>query len=167
MQITDTLDFLLGRWTLERSIADHRAGARSEFSGAAELSAPPMRPGLSAARARYHEHGRFRSPSYEGAARRTLHYLRQGGAVVINFADGHRFIDLDLRGGAAQARHACGADDYRLGFWVRAPDVVEERWWVQGPAKHYEARTVWRRMTETAAGAGSGRAAGLNATGQG
>lgn len=146
MQVADTLDFLLGRWTLERVISDHRAGARSEFRGAAELTAPPGHPGVSATRARYREHGRFRSPAYEATAHRTLHYLRDGGGVVINFADGHRFIELDLRGGAAEAQHACGDDDYRLGFWVPAPDVVEERWWVQGPAKDYEARTVWRRI---------------------
>lgn len=150
MDIPDTLEFLLGRWILERTIADHRTGMDCGFRGAATLAAARRAPDEAASRATYEEQGRFCQGSYQTTARRSLHYLRRGGAVAIAFADGRPFIELDLRGGSAHAQHPCGEDRYQLAFWIHAADLVEERWWVRGPAKHYDARTLWRRATRTA-----------------
>lgn len=151
MEIADTFEFLLGRWSLDRTLTDGRSGDLGSFRGTGELR--PATPASVFGRdcvARYQELGRLRYGSYDGTARRTLDYLRtDGGAVVVNFSDGRRYIGLDLRNGVCQAEHPCGDDLYEIGFRVCARDLIEERWRVRGPRKNYEARTVWRRIAST------------------
>jgi hypothetical protein len=148
VEIADTFEFLLGRWSLDRTLTAGRAGDFGWFQGTGELRiatpAPERsRPGVG----RYLEMGRLRCGFYDGTARRTLDYLRMDtGAVVVNFGDGRRYIGLDLRGGSCQAEHACGEDLYEIGFRVCADDLMEERWRVRGPRKNYDACTVWRRV---------------------
>lgn len=140
MQIADTLRFLLGGWTLERDLTDHRAGVAGRFAGTAVVVAQ------GAAEARYVEEGRLRLAGHESAARRVLRYARTAtGAVLVSFADGRPFLELNLRDGGCTAIHPCVADRYALEFTVTAPDVLVERWRVRGPAKDYDAVTTWRR----------------------
>jgi hypothetical protein len=151
MEIADTFEFLLGRWSLDRTLSAGRSGDFGWFHGTGELrtAAPASECGRDCL-ARYQELGRLRCGSYDGTARRTLDYLRtETGAVVVNFSDGRRYIALDLRHGFCQAEHPCGDDLYEIGFRVCADDLMEERWRVRGPRKNYDACTVWQRVAST------------------
>jgi hypothetical protein len=148
VEILDTLAFLLGSWNLERSIEDHRSGACGSFSGTAALVWAQARLGLaSTRRARYDETGELRFGAHTGPASRHLEYARHdGAAVMIYFADGRPFTDLDLRGGAWRAVHPCGEDRYEITTILRSDRVVEEEWRVRGPSTSYDAITTLTRL---------------------
>ena len=149
MRISDTLSLLVGSWELRRSIIDHRDGTAASFTGRAvismagsRLSAPPAVPD----RALYHETGRLRVGSYTGGATRHLEYRRvDPGTVMIHFADGRPFVDLDLRGGRWRSVHHCGDDLYVMVTTVRSERHLEEIWQVRGPTKSYDATTDLHR----------------------
>lgn len=147
-EVADTLDFLLGGWAVERTLTDYRSGLRGLFHGTADLRVPlpgsgPACPG----HARYEEAGLLRFGGYQGTAVRRLDLLRlPDAAVAINFTDGRKFVDCDLRSGSWSAEHRCGKDRYELTFSVRSPDVFDEHWRVLGPAKDYTAWTTLRRL---------------------
>lgn len=147
MEIAGTLDFLLGTWEVERSIEDHRSGARGSFRGTAVLAAEPGQAPPGDRRARYDEAGELRFGTRAGPASRHLRYAARAGSEVVrvSFADGRPFVDLDLSSGRWQGVHECGADRYELTTVVVAPGVVEERWRVRGPAKSYDAVTTLTR----------------------
>ena len=151
MEIADTFELLVGRWTVRRTISDHRTGVRGSFDGTAEL-ARSGRDGAPDA-ARYREVGVLRYGAYEGTAGRQLGYRRrEDGSVLVTFPDGRTFVDCDPRGGSWHAEHRCGEDRYELAFAVRSPDVLDERWRVRGPAKDYDAWTTLSRWTPAAIG---------------
>jgi len=144
MQIADTFNFLLGTWTLERSIADHRSRRSGAFSGRAVFvevgSAKGPVPG---GRARYGEEGVLRIGTYAGPASRRLGCTRLGsGAVMLYFADGRPFLRLDLRRGAWRSTHECGDDRYEVETVVQSESEVQESWRVRGPGKSYDAFTT-------------------------
>ncbi len=146
----DTLTFLLGVWDLDRSIDDHQSGTRGGFIGRAKLTATPV--GNASAPpegAHYEENGELNFGAYRGPARRTLDYVRlEGASVLLRFADGRPFIDLDLRNGDCHRIHDCGEDRYEITMVVISADTVEERWHVQGLDKDYVAvTTLHRRVT--------------------
>ncbi len=137
--ISDTLAFLLGHWSIERTIEDHRDAARVHFSGTAVIESTP-------AGAQYSETGQLSTPAHTGPARRTLSLCRlKDGTVRLDFPDGRPFLDLDLSSGRTQVSHPCRADTYAMAFEVLGPDALLEHWHVTGPAKHYTAETRWRR----------------------
>jgi Family of unknown function (DUF6314) len=141
MVINDTLGFLTGRWNLTRLLEDHRSGIAGSFEGRAVLAGAPPGNRLSAgARAHYQETGELRFGCHHGPAHRSLEYIRLDNAtVMLHFADGRPFTDLDLSTGAWRATHLCGADHYEITTFVRTRDVVQEHWRVRGPAKDYDA----------------------------
>jgi hypothetical protein len=148
VEIADTLAFLLGSWSLERSIEDHRSGTCGSFFGSATLVWTAAQPGLaSASRACYDEAGELRFGAHLGPASRHLEYARQdGAAVMIYFADGRPFTDLDLRGGAWRAIHDCRDDRYEITTILRSYRLVEEYWRVRGPSLSYDAITTLIRV---------------------
>jgi hypothetical protein len=146
MVVTDTLGFLVGTWRVERSIEDHRSGLSGHFQGTAVLAGGPE--GTAAlTRAAYQETGELRFGDHVAPARRGLDYVRAEGAVLLYFADGRPYVDLDLRSGTWRAEHPCVADLYEVTTTVRSPDEVRELWRVRGPDKDYDAVTVLRRVT--------------------
>jgi hypothetical protein len=146
MQISDTLDFLLGTWDLERSIEDHRSGIRGVFSGSAALVAAGQSWSSVAGRARYDESGELSFGTHVGPASRYLeHARRDTGSVMLYFADGRPFVDLDLRRGQWRSIHDCGDDRYEIVTMARSHDVVQEYWRVRGPGKSYSAVTTLLR----------------------
>jgi Family of unknown function (DUF6314) len=147
LQVSDALAFLLGTWHLDRSIEDHRAGTRGSFVGEASLvetetnGAP-----ATVERARYDEVGELQFGAYRGPASRTLEYVRLDTAsVLLCFADGRPYIDLDFRAGRCERVHDCGEDRYEVSVVVRSRNVFEEQWVVRGPQKDYRAVTTLTR----------------------
>jgi hypothetical protein len=144
MEIADTLDFLLGRWTLERFLTDHRSGTEGRFEGCLTVARAPSDQG---ARASYDEAGTMCFGGHEGPASRRLQLVRLDSAVVMaHFTDGKPFVDLDLRRGTWTSTHPCRADHYEFFTIVRSPDEVEELWRVRGPAKDYDAVATLKRI---------------------
>lgn len=143
MHLTDTMEFLLGTWRLERTIDDEHRGTRGEFTGTATL-----RRRLSESegvRADYEELGELRWGAHNGPASRRLEFVQRAGSALLRFTDGRPYVDLDLRGGTWRAVHDCGEDRYEITTTVQADDVVLECWRVRGPTKRYNALTVLTR----------------------
>jgi hypothetical protein len=138
--VDDTLAFLLGSWSINRVIDDHRDASRSRFTGVAHVTA-------AGAGADYSEAGRMQRGSHVGPARRRLQFADRGdGTVRVDFQDGRPFLDLDLAEGRCVATHPCRADTYEMGFEVLGPDRIRETWRVSGPEKDYAAETIWQRL---------------------
>jgi Family of unknown function (DUF6314) len=143
MEIVDTFSFLLGQWTLERLLTDHRSGTDGRFEGSVAITGMPSGPG---SRAHYDEAGTLCFGGHEGPASRSLELVRlDDGAVMLHFTDGKPFVDLDLRNGEWSSHHPCGEDSYEIHTVVRSRGEVEERWRVRGPTEDYEAVATLRR----------------------
>jgi hypothetical protein len=139
----DTVLFLLGRWRVERRITDYRLAMVGTFLGTAVWGA------ASYGRGSYREFGELRFGAHTGPAERHLQYQPTGtGSVLLYFADGRPFVDLDLRSGSWQATHLCGEDRHRIGTEVRSRGEVQERWLVRGPETDYQAVTILTRAAE-------------------
>jgi len=148
MEIVDTLGFLCGTWAIARSIEDHRIGTRGWFEGMATLRAVPIGGNVALEpRAHYAEVGELRFGTHIGQAHRTLEYRQLDAVtVMIYFANGRPFVDLDLRTGAWQSAHLCGDDRHEIATFVRSGNMVEERWRVRGPMTDYEAIALHTRV---------------------
>jgi hypothetical protein len=160
--VTDTLDFLRGRWRIERRIADHRAGGTGTFDGVARFEAEggeaegaeaegAEAEGAEAEGAEvkgtevlaYHEDGELRFGGHRGPASRSLIYRRRpDGTADVCFADGREFYRLDARSGAWQGQHDCGHDRYTVAGEMLDSGRFRERWRVRGPDKDYEITTI-------------------------
>lgn len=147
MEIVDTLGFLLGTWNVMRSMEDHQSGTRGSFEGTATLT--EMRPAGDSARgrtARFEEAGELHFGTHTGQAHRRLEYVQLDNAtVMLYFADGRPFVDLDLRTGAWRSCHPCADDRYEIATFVRSRDLMEERWRVRGPTTSYDAVSTLTR----------------------
>ena len=148
MEIADTLSFLLGQWTVERFLTDHRSGTDGRFEGSVTISeAPSGQSAGSGARAHYEEVGTLRFGSHEGPASRSLELVRlESTVVMLYFPDGNPFVDLDLRSGKWRSTHPCGEDDHEILTVVRSPRELEEQWRVRGPTEDYDAVATLRRL---------------------
>jgi hypothetical protein len=148
MKVVDTFSFLLGKWTLERSLRDHRSGTDGRFEGSAAIvQAPSGGKAGDGPRARYDEAGTLRFGRHEGPASRSLELVRlQSSVVMLYFTDGKPFVDLDLRNGTWRSSHPCGEDHYEIVTVVRSPGEVEEHWRVRGPTEDYDAVAILRRL---------------------
>lgn len=160
VDVADTLGFLLGRWSIQRSLV-HRDGTVAAFVGTGIFTPRPDAGGSPRQRrARYEEAGDLRVGAYAGRATRQLDYAAGagGGPVTVCFCDGRPFVDLDLSAGSWTAHHPCADDDYEITTRVLARDLVEERWRVRGPTKSYDATTTLTRLERRAGPEpGSGR----------
>ncbi len=143
MEPADTYAYLLGRWSVERTVVDRHGGSGGRFSGTAEAR-PTGETGSTAA---YVEDGCFVTAGRSWPAQRRLLYRRlPSGAVAMDFADGRPFIQCDLSGGRWACEHLCGPDVYRMEYEALGPDALIERWDVSGPAKDYRAETTLARL---------------------
>jgi hypothetical protein len=138
-----TLDFLLGTWSVERWIDDAQSGDAGTFHGTATFA----KEGEDESRVRFDETGVVRFGDYSGRASRRLFFSALPGPLIgVSFADGHHFIDLDLREGASQDHHQCASDGYDVTTTVIDDDHIEEQWRVRGPSKNYVALTLMTRL---------------------
>jgi len=148
VRTADTLAFLLGTWDLERAIDDYRSGSDGLFRGSATLvQSEAVTANSRYGQARYQESGELRFGTQVTRASRTLVYERlPDTSVMLHFADGKPFVDLNLESGEWRALHHCVDDLYELTTTVRSASVVEERWRVSGPTKDYLAVTTLTRV---------------------
>jgi len=148
VRTADTLDFLLGTWDLERVIKDYRSETDGVFRASATLIQSEAATANSRGeQARYHEAGELRFGTQLTRASRSLLYERLPDAsVMLHFADGKPFVDLNLESGEWRGVHHCVDDLYELITTVRSASLVEERWRVTGPTKDYLAVTTLRRV---------------------
>jgi hypothetical protein len=148
VEIDDTLDFLLGTWSVSRSIEDHRSSTSGSFDGTASFTELPLEEVADVTRgARYDEEGELRFAAFCGPTHRSLLYVQRGDArVEICFSDGRHYVDLDLRRGSWQTEHPCSEDLYEITTELRSRDQVEERWKVRGPTKDFDAVTTLVRI---------------------
>jgi hypothetical protein len=139
-----TLEFLRGRWEVERAITDFASGQSGSFSGLARCDQAAA---AAAGALAYHEQGELRFGGHRGPASRSV-LFRPGpdGTVDVRFADGRPFYELDLRSGSWSAEHPCGRDSYHVTVRVLGPDAYVERWRVSGPGKDYVMTTTMTRI---------------------
>jgi hypothetical protein len=143
VEITDTLDFLLGRWEIVRFLSDYANERAAVFRGTLEVSSHTG----AGEEAIYREAGLLRLGAQFSEAQRSLACRRaHRGAVTTFLPSGDPFIELDLTSGRCEAEHLCGGDRYRLSYHVLGPSRIEERWQVIGPAKGYEASATLTRL---------------------
>jgi Family of unknown function (DUF6314) len=137
LPVPNAVQFLRGRWRVERRLTDHVTGTTGTFDGAAVFaeSAP--------ATLEYHEQGELRFGTYRGEASRRLTYRgRPDGTADVYFDDGRDFYHLDPRPGRWQGEHPCGRDHYTLAAARLGAGTFRERWQVRGPDKDYEITTT-------------------------
>jgi len=140
--VPDAAAYLRGRWSIERTVYDLRAGAEGSFRGTAEFRPDPAGPGML-----HLEEGRLRWGGAEQPASRTLRLRpRPDGTAEVDFADGRPFHDLDLRTGRWSTVHPCAADRYAGTFTVTGADTWHLEWRVAGPAKDQLLRSEYRRL---------------------
>jgi Family of unknown function (DUF6314) len=151
--VDDTFSLLLGEWKLERMLDDHLTGVSGRFEGSAVVRTAEASQGDDRAAAgdvaEYRETGRIEFGAHSGPSHRALKFRRRAdGSVAVRFADDLPFFELDLSSGSCDALHPCRADSYQLSFELKSRNLLVERWNVRGPAKNYDAVTVWRRTGE-------------------
>ncbi len=144
VDVADTLAFLLGTWEIRRVVEDHRLGCTGSFTGTVRVERSA---GGAEGSATYREVGEVRFGAHRGPAHRLLELRpRVDGAVMVHFADGRPFVDLDLRGGTWRAIHDCAADSYELTTAAQSSTLLTERWCVRGPTKRYDAEATLVRL---------------------
>ena len=137
------LDYFLGTWHVERTIADALSDDNGFFEGTATFSHGDDR-------VDFEEVGVMRLGAYRGPARRRLYYYQgPGDSIDVSFVDGHHFVSLDLSSGVSRDVHLCERDRYDITTLVHSHDRFEESWRVSGPSKDYEAVTLFERRAET------------------
>ncbi|MFB7780299.1 DUF6314 family protein [Streptomyces bauhiniae] len=138
--VTDTLDFLAGRWRVSRTVRDLAGADEGYFAGHTGFG--PLDGGLL-----HEEAGEFTWQGVTRPATRTLRFLAgaEPGTADVRFADGRPFHDLDLRSGRHIAGHPCAADFYRGEFTVTDADHWRSVWRVGGPKKDLVLTTDYVR----------------------
>ncbi|WP_116082005.1 DUF6314 family protein [Tropicimonas sp. IMCC34011] len=126
-----------GRWSLDRSIEDRRAGQTGQFEGDAVFGAAPD--GLI-----YREAGLLKlgqGPAMR--AERRYVWREAGGGIAVAFEDGrpfHRFSDT-----SPEDVHLCGSDRYEVAYDFSGWPRWTATWTVSGPAKDYTMTSRYMR----------------------
>ena len=160
--------FLKGQWQFTRAIVDARASTTTLVEGTACWAADAIEDAASAGPVpavplalRYTERGQLLpavSPPIETRAAYEWRLRPQDGvsppraavtiiaaAADVHFEDGRFFHTCDLRSGACDVRHLCGADEYLGTFRALSEHLLEVTWRVRGPRKDYDSRTRYTR----------------------
>jgi hypothetical protein len=149
----DLRSYLLGSWSVERTLWDRSSDARGTFTGIVRFSPKDDDGGLA-----FHEEGTMRWPTpaggtFTGPASRdyVLHPTDAPDAMDMTFPDGRPFHRMSFREEASQDRHWCDPDTYRVTYAVRGPDEFSYSWDVQGPRKDQFLESVLRRLGQDGA----------------
>jgi hypothetical protein len=136
------LDYFLGTWHVERTITDARSDDNGTFEGIATFTRRDEH-------VEFEEIGVMQLGAYRGRARRRLFYRHGSGASIdVSFVDGHHFVSIDPSSGTSRDVHLCEKDRYDITTVVHSQDRFDERWRVSGPAKDYDALTLFVRLAD-------------------
>jgi hypothetical protein len=142
------LAYLLGRWQVERRLADFTGAGTGTFTGQASWTPVESGTGAAGAALAYREDGELVWRGHRGPAYRELLYgAGPDGTADVRFADGRPFYRLDPRDGRWTAGHDCGPDRYEVTGELTGPDTLTERWHARGPDTDYEIITTLTRIT--------------------
>lgn len=139
----DVLARFAGTWSVDRGVADARAGLDGTFRGTA-TSTPTGDGGLACVEEGVLAFGGDVRP----AGRRLLLRSDGDGAVDVLFGDGRPFYRFDLRDDRWSGVHGCGDDTYTVRGRFVGEDAYEEVWHASGPRKDYRLTTTYRRLPD-------------------
>ena len=146
--LPDLRAYLLGSWSVDRTLWDRTSGARGTFIGVARFSPTDDAGGLA-----FHEEGTVRLPTPDGGTftgPATRDYRLQPAdspdAMDMTFPDGRPFHRMSFQDAASQDDHWCDPDTYRVTYTLRGPDEFGYSWDVQGPRKDQLLESVLRRL---------------------
>jgi hypothetical protein len=149
----DLRAYLLGSWSVERTLWDRSSDARGTFTGVVRFS-PNDDGGLA-----FHEEGTMHWPTpagdtFTGPASRdyVLHPTAVPDAMDMMFPDGRPFHRMSFRDESSQDEHWCDPDTYRVTYALRGPDEFSYAWDVHGPRKDQLLESVLRRLGRHGAG---------------
>jgi hypothetical protein len=156
-------DYLLGGWSIDRTMWDRQSGTRGTFTGVvrfSELKSSELGhkdPGDDGALSS-HEEGtvRWAAPGgspFTGPAIRDyiLRAADTPDALDVFFPDGRPFHRMSFTA-TANAQHWCDPDTYRVKYILVSQDEFRYTWDVNGPAKDLLLESVLRRMDEPGSG---------------
>lgn len=138
--------YLLGNWSVDRTMLDRATGSRGTFNGVVRFTETDDG-GL-----RFREEGTVQwNPAggapFTGPASRE--YLLKPSATPATmdmfFPDGHPFHRIGFGGQDNRDQHWCDPDTYRVGYTKLGPDDFRYRWDVTGPAKDLLLESVLHR----------------------
>ena len=140
--VPDVVGYLLGRWSVERTVYDRRAEVEGRFRGTVDFRTAHI-PGV----VLQEDEGRLTWNGKAFPASRSLRRrARADGTASVEFADGRPFHALDLRTGAWSTVHPCAPDRYEGSFAACSADEWHQEWRVSGPAKDQLLRSVHQRL---------------------
>ena len=151
----DLRAYLLGSWSVERTLWDRSSDARGTFTGVVRFS-PNDDGGLA-----FHEEGTMRWPTpagdtFTGPASRDyilhLHPTAASHSMDMSFPDGRPFHRMSFRAESSHDEHWCDPDTYRVTYALRGPDEFSYSWDVHGPRKNQLLESVLRRLAKDGAG---------------
>jgi hypothetical protein len=145
----DLRAYLLGSWSVDRTLWDRTADTHGTFTGVAMFI--EMDDGA----LRFHEQGtvRWATPGGEpffGPAQRT-YILRSSDtpdALEVYFADRRPFHRMSFLTADASENHWCDPDTYRVEYSLVSQDEYRYSWNVSGPAKNLLLESVLHRTVE-------------------
>lgn len=150
----DLRAYLLGSWSVDRTLLDRATGIRGTFTGVVRFTALDDDGGLS-----FHEAGTIRLTAVDGGpftgpASRSYVFNRTEypDAMDVTFPDGRPFHRMSFRPDASQDQHWCDPDTYKVSYTMLGRDEFRYSWDVTGPAKDQLLESVLRRPDSTASG---------------
>jgi 8-oxo-dGTP pyrophosphatase MutT (NUDIX family) len=138
--------YLLGNWSVDRTMLDRTTGSRGTFSGVVRFTETDDG-GL-----RFREEGTVQwnpvgGAPFAGPASRG--YLLKPSATPATmdmfFPDGRPFHRIGFGGQDNRDQHWCDPDTYRVGYTMLGPDDFRYSWDITGPAKDLLLESVLRR----------------------
>jgi hypothetical protein len=127
-----------GRWKIERTIKDKRAGIDGTLSGEATLS-PRAQGGLT-----YEETGKLSyGPKSSMEATRRYLWLPHAQGIEVQFDDGRPFHVIVLQRLMPDTNHHCDPDLYHVSYDFRTFPQWQSVWRVVGPMKDYRMVTKY------------------------
>lgn len=150
----DLRAYLLGSWTVERTLLDRSTGTRGAFTGVARFTT------MDDGGLRFREAGTVAWASVPGGPAGTPfsgpasreYLLRPTGSpdtMDMFFPDGRPFHRMGFGPESCHDRHWCDPDSYRVSYTATSPDGFSYQWDVTGPAKDQLITSVLCRTTDS------------------
>ncbi|MEO1733027.1 MAG: DUF6314 family protein [Pseudomonadota bacterium] len=129
------LDDFRGRWSVQRSIKDRRAGRTMTAEGTANIVADEA--GLL-----YQEHMTLFVPGQAPLkAERAYLWRATDAGIAVFFVDERPFHVIRLSDPKPEGRHFCAPDTYDVAYDFSKFPAWDNLWAVAGPAKNYVMHT--------------------------